>query len=130
MGRPRSRDTYQKPRRATEPHISIAGDTTLEEVRRLRDRVITSGLVNRMLLVCTARSKYLPEAGRLTAAEINELGNQLRKALEAARKIGLMERDRPARELWAKMHRELSADRPGLFGPPRAALRPRWYAWL
>jgi DNA replicative helicase MCM subunit Mcm2 (Cdc46/Mcm family) len=46
----------------------------------------------------------------------DELATDVRKALEAARKIGRVQRDPKARELWAKMYLELSADRPARLG--------------
>ena len=109
--------TKHKPLRATNPHISVAGDITVDELRRFLGRLeLVNGFANRFLFVCTRRSKSLPEGGGLTEDEIDELAAQLRKALEAARKIGRVERHPEARELWAKMYVELSADRPALLG--------------
>jgi hypothetical protein len=103
--------------RATDPHISIAGDITADELCRLLGRLeLVNGFANRFLFVLTMRSKRLPEGGRLTEAELNELTTELSKALEAARKIGRVERDPEAAKLWAAMYSELSADRPGLLG--------------
>jgi hypothetical protein len=109
--------TKHEPVRAKDPHISIAGDITADELCRLLGRLeLVNGFANRFLFVLTMRSKRLPEGGRLTEAELNELTTELSKALEAARKIGRVERDPEAGKLWAEMYPELSADRPGLLG--------------
>jgi hypothetical protein len=103
--------------RATNPHISLAGDITVEELRGLLSRLeLVNGFANRFLFVCTRRSKSLPQGGGLADAELNQLATKLRKALDAARKIGRVVRSPDAQELWAKMYEELSADRPGLLG--------------
>lgn len=109
--------TKHEPVRATEPHISITGDITADELSRFLGRLeLVNGFANRFLFVCTRRSKSLPEGGGLTEVEIAELAARLREALEAARKIGRVERDPEADKLWAEMYSELSADRPGLLG--------------
>jgi hypothetical protein len=109
--------TKHEPMRATDPHISIAGDITADELCRFLGRLqLVNGFANRFLFVLTMRSKHLPEGGRLTEAELNELTAELSKALEAASKIGRVERDPEANKLWAEMYSELSADRPGLLG--------------
>jgi hypothetical protein len=109
--------TKYKPVRATNPHISVAGDITVDELRKFLGRLeLVNGFANRFLFVCTRRSKSLPEGGGLSEDKIDELAKQLREALDAARKIGRVERDPEARELWAKIYLELSADRPALLG--------------
>ena len=117
--------TKHKPLRATNPHISIAGDITVDELRRFLGRLeLVNGFANRFLFVCTRRSKSLPEGGGLSEDEIDELATQLRKALEAARKIGRVERDPEARELWAKMYRYPQTG-PRCSVPRPAAPQPR-----
>jgi DNA replicative helicase MCM subunit Mcm2 (Cdc46/Mcm family) len=89
----------------------------VDELRSFLGRLeLVNGFANRFLLVCTRRSKSLPEGGGLTEDEINHLAARLRTTLDAARKIGRVERDPEARELWAKMYVEMSADQPALFG--------------
>jgi hypothetical protein len=109
--------TKHKPLHATNPHISIAGDITAEELRDVLGRVeLVNGFANRFLFVCTRRSKHLPEGSGLTESEIGALAAQLRKVLQVARKIGRVERDPAARELWATMYPELSVGGAGLLG--------------
>jgi len=113
--------TKHKPLHVANRHISIAGDVTVEELRHVLGRVeLVNGFANRFLFVCTRRSKHLAEGGGLSESEVDALAAQLRKMLQVARKIGCVERDPAARELWAKMYAELAADRPGLFGAATA----------
>jgi hypothetical protein len=109
--------TKTSPQRATEPHISVIGHITADELRRRLDRVeLADGFANRFLFVCARRSKYLPEGGALAKEDRERLVEKLRSALEIARKIGRVQRDDKARELWAEMYPELSRGRPGLLG--------------
>jgi hypothetical protein len=109
--------TKHKPLRVSKPHVSIAGDITEDELRAVLGRVeLVNGFANRFLFVCTRRSKHLPEGSGLTESEIDALAAQLRKVLQAARKIGRVQRDPAARELWAKMYLELSDGGTGLLG--------------
>jgi hypothetical protein len=92
--------TKTSPARATEPHVSLIGHITPNELRGSMGRVeLANGLTNRFLFVCARRSKYLPEGGTLSQDAIDELGQRLRQALETAGETGRVERDDPAREL-------------------------------
>lgn len=103
--------------RATEPHISIIGHITTDELRHSLPPIsLSNGLVNRFLFVCARRSKYLPHGGALAEDDRDKLVEKLRHALETARAIGRVQRDEEARALWAEMYPELSEGRPGLFG--------------
>jgi Protein of unknown function (DUF3987) len=107
----------KKPLRATDPHVSVAGDITVDELRKFLGRLdLVNGFANRFLFVCTTRSKFLPEGGGVPEDDINDLAAQVRKALAVAHKIGQVKRTLDARELWEKMYLELSAEWPGLLG--------------
>jgi hypothetical protein len=109
--------TKSSSQRASEPHISVIGHITADELRRrLKGVDLVDGFANRFLFVCARRSKYLPEGGALAAEDRDKLLERLRGALEMARKIGRVQRDHEARELWAEMYPELSRGRPGLLG--------------
>jgi hypothetical protein len=109
--------TKSNPERATKSHISVIGHITADELRRRLDRVdLADGFANRFLFVCARRSKYLPEGGALAKEDRERLVEKLRSALQAARKIGRVQRDGEARELWAAVYPQLSRGRPGLLG--------------
>src|SRR5262249_36013415 len=103
--------------KATGAHISILGHITKQEL--LRDLDSTSaanGFGNRFLWICVRRSKCLPKGGRHPEEELAPLVDRLQAALEAARRIGLMERDADAEAIWEEVYPELSEGKPGLMG--------------
>jgi hypothetical protein len=109
--------TKHNPVRATDPHISVAGDITVDELRNFLGRIeFTNVFANRFLFVCVRRSKHLPGGGALADDDLDRLVAELRNALETARKIGQMQRDDEAEALWQQMYEELTQDRPGLLG--------------
>ena len=67
------------PQTATDPHISIVGHITIEELRaRITRTDMANGFANRFLFAVVKRSKKLPFGGSLGADEIEKLGNRLR----------------------------------------------------
>jgi hypothetical protein len=76
--------------RATGAHISIIGHITVEELRARLTRTDTAnGFANRFLFPLVKRSKVLPFGGSgLEDRVIAELGERLKKVVEAAAPIG------------------------------------------
>ena len=103
------------PTQATDPHISIIGDITAEELRNLLSFTeTTNGFANRFLWVLTSRAHLLPEGG----GEIdwkNEV-TELKEAIAFARKQKRMFRDHNARRLWTRVYPKLSEGNSGTFG--------------
>jgi Protein of unknown function (DUF3987) len=101
-----------------EPHISLIGNVTSEELQRLlttTDRA--NGFGNRILWCCARRSKLLPYGGRpLDEARLDALAGRLREAVEAARAMGPVEFDDEAFHAWANVYTMLSQGAKGLFG--------------
>ncbi|MFT4037205.1 MAG: hypothetical protein QM692_03415 [Thermomicrobiales bacterium] len=109
--------TRKFPLVATRPHISIFGHITQEELLRemdATDRV--NGLGNRFLFIPVRRSKLLPHGGRLPDAEVTRLSDDLRSAIEAARRFTEVRRDPEADRIWEAVYPELTRDRPGMLG--------------
>jgi hypothetical protein len=103
--------------RATDPHISIVGHITAEELRHSLPAIsLSNGLANRFLFICAKRSKYLPEGGQLSDDDRDKLAGKVKSALETAAKLGRLERDDEARAWWAEMYLKLSAGQAGLLG--------------
>ncbi len=103
--------------RASEPHISVVGHITKDELfRQITATELCNGFVNRFLLVCVKRSKVLPEGGRLHEVDLNPLITRLRETLNEARVMGELKRDDFARRTWAQVYPELSEGKPGLLG--------------
>jgi hypothetical protein len=105
----------KSPARATEPHVSIIGHVTGDEVRRYLDRTeLANGFANRFLFVCVRRSKLLPHGGG--TVDLTEPVKTLQAAVDHARRAGELRFDRAADALWCDRYERLSAGRPGLLG--------------
>jgi hypothetical protein len=109
--------TKNSPAVATDAHISIIGHITKDELLRHLDATeMANGFANRFLWVCVQRSKCLPEGGKPDGDSLFSLSSCIRKALEAAGRIGEMRRSDGARQLWEEVYEDLSEGEPGLFG--------------
>lgn len=109
--------TKNSPHTATGAHVSVIGHVTRDELLRYLDRTeVANGFANRFLWACVRRSKVLPEGGAPWPHAMNELLPRLKTAVDFARGIGQMGRDREARELWAREYPRLIAPRAGLAG--------------
>ena len=109
--------TKNSPAKVTDPHISLVGHISKEELHRVLDETeIFNGLMNRFLFTCVSRSKLLPEGGRISEEDFYEITLKLKQAVDFASQVGEMRRDDLARARWAEIYRELSAEHGGLFG--------------
>jgi hypothetical protein len=110
--------TKNSPAVATNPHISVIGHITREELaKELGQTERVSGFANRFLFICARRSKMLPNGGTIDAAALTALAERVRQALEFARDLGHpMLRNPEAAALWCEQYPGLSAGHPGLFG--------------
>jgi hypothetical protein len=103
------------PIRATGVHFSMLGNITREELRmRLPTCEYLSGYGNRILWPAVRRWQELPEGGQL--AHISDLVQRVQEAAQFAKAVGEVKRDPEARELWASVYHDLSADKTGLLG--------------
>ncbi|VTR94208.1 Uncharacterized protein OS=Bradyrhizobium sp. STM 3843 GN=BRAS3843_680012 PE=4 SV=1: DUF3987 [Gemmata massiliana] len=113
------------PLRCAEPHISLIGHITSDELHRcLTASDATNGLGNRHLFVCVKRSKELPEGGNPDIGMLDACGREIGYAAAAARDVGKLERDEHARALWRSSYSALTAARPGLVGALAARAAP------
>ena len=103
----------KNPMKATDPHISIIGHISKDELlRRMNTSESANGFGNRFLWMWVERSKYLPEGGRLADEILAPLRKRLNDAVEFGNSVGRIERDGEASELWASEYVRLSS--PGL----------------
>jgi hypothetical protein len=110
--------------RATDPHVSLIGHITREELRRnLNETEAANGFGNRQLWIAVRRWQNLPKGGDLPAIAdfLDPLGN----ALLFAQTCGELRRDDEAEELWARVYPELSEGKPGLLGAITARAAPQ-----
>jgi hypothetical protein len=110
--------TRKDPLAASGAHVSIIGHITREELlARLTDTDAANGFGNRFLFVCARRSKLLPNGGSLPEETRHELGRELGRRLDDARRIRCVRRDGPSEALWVPMYHALAEDSPtGLAG--------------
>ncbi|MFQ5674049.1 MAG: bifunctional DNA primase/polymerase [Nitrospinales bacterium] len=109
--------TKNSPARATEPHISIVGHITKDELlRQLDSTECGNGFANRFLWVCTRRVRLLPEGGRIHEVDFAPLVNRLGEVIGFAESAGELKRDDQARALWCEVYPDLSDGKPGLLG--------------
>jgi hypothetical protein len=98
-------------------HVSLIAHVTRDELRRrLNDVEIANGFANRMLWVCAARSKELPEGGG--SPDLGPVIRRIASATQFARRLGStrVQMDQAAKQLWRELYHELSSARPGLLG--------------
>ncbi|PVV82569.1 hypothetical protein DD509_08465 [Dehalogenimonas alkenigignens] len=109
--------TKNTPAKATDAHISILGHITQAELaRRLDNTEAGNGFANRILWLCTQRSKVLPEGGSPDPAALDYLAGRLKEATAFGKSPREIKRDEGAREVWLKVYGKLSEGKPGLIG--------------
>jgi hypothetical protein len=109
--------TKHSPARASNPHVSLIGHVTAEELTRYLSHVeIFNGLGNRILWACVKRSKSLAFGGSVDPQAIGGLGNRLALALDDARQKGAMDWTPSGKTLWECEYDALTQSRPGLWG--------------
>ena len=113
--------TKNSPLQASDPHISLIGHVTMEELlRRLTEVETANGFLNRILVVLVERSKPLPFGGEWASVDVAPLVGRLRKALEFGRTVGELRWGASAKGAWAAVYEPLSEGKPGLFGAATA----------
>ncbi len=108
--------TRKSPLRATEPHISVVGHITPEELRAdLTDITAANGLGNRFLFLCVKRSKLLPFGGKPDATFLAQARKQLAERITNPKR-GEIEMDAVGKVVWEAHYEGLSEQQPGLHG--------------
>jgi hypothetical protein len=110
-----------------EPHISIIGHITSEELQKLlSDSDAANGFANRFLWVCSARSKLLPFGGMVEADALARLADRLRDAVSFARTVPELAWTPDATLLWEEVYgQELNEVKPGILGKVTARAEPQ-----
>lgn len=109
--------TKNSPIVATNPHISIIGHITREELQRyLTATESANGFGNRFVWVLVRRSKLLPFGGRPDEAQLASISQELGNVLVFANSATEMRFDADACTKWVEVYPVLSRDRFGLAG--------------
>ncbi len=104
------------PSRAKDPHLSLIGHITQQELTKYLSAVeVFNGMGNRILWGIVHRSKRLPFGGSCDQAELVTLGNVLGAAIAKAKSLGPISWSPCGRKLWEAEYSHLTADRPGLW---------------
>lgn len=112
--------------RASGAHVGIIGHITSDELLRYLTRTESgNGFANRILWILVKRSKELPFGGSAHQLNWAPMVRSLTMSLETARATGQVEMDDGARELWASVYHDLTADRPGMLGAVTGRLDPQ-----
>jgi hypothetical protein len=105
------------PNRATDPHVSIVGHITGDELKRtLNSTAQANGFANRFLWFEVKRSKELPFPTEPRERDVENLIVAIRDAVDAVRRCGQMKFSDDARQIWAELYHDISAERPGMLG--------------
>lgn len=103
--------------KASEPHVTVVGHVTKDELlRNLDDTECSNGFGNRFLWLLVKRSKELPFASDPDPADLLHLTTELGHRIQHGRTVGRIELSGSAREAWGKGYHVLSAEKPGLAG--------------
>ncbi len=109
--------TRQNPIRIDDPHISLVGHITQDELlASLSNTDIANGLGNRFLYFSVHRTKDLPEGGCVAPEDVKMICDELKASIDFAKTIGLVKRNSLAKDLWELIYKELSSGYPGLAG--------------
>ena len=102
---------------AINSHISIIGHITQDELHYdFRNVEMVNGFGNRFLWNCVRRSKLLPQGGRIRAVNFTEFDKRLLEAIDFAKNVGEVVRDKEAHDFWDRIYPTLSQEKPGVFG--------------
>jgi hypothetical protein len=109
--------TISNPVTATNPHVSIVGHITEDELRkRLNETEMANGLGNRFIWLCVKRSNLIALPSRIPEALVGELGVRVHRALDHARRNAEFAFTDEARAMWVEIYPHISRDLPGLLG--------------
>jgi hypothetical protein len=112
--------TKNSPLKATDPHVSLVGHVSRDELRRkMTDTEAANGWGNRILWVAVRRRQKLPFGGDLGYEDLVVMQQALAAAVDAVRGWGeqAMTFAPDAAGLWEQAYNgELSVDRPGMVG--------------
>tara|TARA_R110000787_G_scaffold244039_1_gene350001 strand:+ start:429 stop:2099 length:1671 start_codon:yes stop_codon:yes gene_type:complete len=101
----------KQPYKATDPHVSIIGHITPEELRSLlSSNDISGGTANRFLFVASKKSRTLPYGGHVSDDVLDRLGTILRDLVDYGRCNRDMQFTEQAHTEWAEHYATLARD--------------------
>lgn len=123
--RPLGNLVRHSPARCKEPHVSIIGHITPDDLHQhLTACDANNGLANRFLFVCVRRSKELPEGGKPNRDLLNNWAQEIAKSAEGTKLLDVVPRTDAARGQWREHYSRLTSARPGIVGSLSARCAP------
>jgi len=109
-----------------DPHISIIGNITLEELRLLlTSNDINNGFGNRFLWACAKRSQLLPFGGHVDMNALHNLAMKAAHYINAAQHFGECTWTADGASLWAKCYGSLGESKEGIVGAMSSRSEPQ-----
>lgn len=110
--------TKGSPQRATDPHISIVGAITSDELgRNLGSGEVENGLLNRFLWVHTERARLLPHGGSVPEVAEMQVLDRIAHAITLARRSEAESKLSPSAGIWwSEAYPRLTTGRSGRVG--------------
>jgi hypothetical protein len=111
--------TKREPIIVTEPHVTLIGHITRDElVLVMKPTEILNGLVNRFLWMLVRRSKSIAHPIPMDGADVARIGKELAKLVIAAHTInngdGRVDFDQAGYDLWTAVYPEFAVERRGI----------------
>lgn len=118
--------TKNSPARSTNPHISMIGHITKNELNKyISETEAANGFGNRILWICVKRSKLLPNGGDLRSVDFTEISERLKEIIHFASSAKLVSKHFEIEDAWRKVYSELNCERYGLLGAMCARATPQ-----
>jgi hypothetical protein len=109
--------TKHSPTKVTQPHISVTGHITIDELQHKLDQTsLANGFANRFLYACIRRSKILPHGGCPDDDAVGLLGAATLEAFTTAHNLARITMAPETARLWEDIYPRLSEGLPGLLG--------------
>lgn len=105
--------TRNEPLIAKDPHISLAGHITMDELGHLLSaNEIANGFANRLIFVFSQRSKSLPQSGSVPEEDLKIMQTELEQSVAFALTCQEIPFSLSASALWADLYEKLNAEGP------------------
>lgn len=105
--------TKNEPLIARNPHVSIIGHITMDELGLLlSENEIGNGLANRFIFAYSTRSKSLPHSSSVPEIELQLMREELEKSISFACEQTEIKFSEDAKNLWTKIYEDLNAEGP------------------
>jgi hypothetical protein len=109
--------TKNSPYVATNPHVSVIGHITPEELNHcLEYTEMFNGFINRYIWILSRRSKFLAEPLSPDHMAVNRIAARIAKSIADANCLGVMSRSPACADLWTKIYKDLNIERYGIMG--------------